>query len=192
VLKRVVVIILFFHLMAAPNLIFSQEVEKDSVKVSKVDSASAISRKRANRAALMSAVVPGLGQISNKKYWKLPILYSATGAIVYFIHSNNVEYKKFKQALVFRNDTDSLTTDDFPRFTNEDLTVRKDYYRRNRDLSYIFAVVLYSLNIIDAYVDAQLMNFDVSDDLSIRTTPAINYLHDGSPVASLQFTFSFK
>src|SRR5690349_13122281 len=103
------------------------------------DSLTVRDKKRANKMALMSAVVPGLGQIGNKKYWKLPILYGASGVLIYFIHTNNSEYKKFKQALVYRSDNDSTTNDDFPRFTKEDLTVRKDYYRRNRDLSYIFA-----------------------------------------------------
>jgi len=156
------------------------------------DSLTTASNKRANKTALMSAIVPGLGQINNKKYWKLPILYGASGVLIYFIHSNNVEYKKFKNALILRNDKDSLTVDDYPRYTNEDLTVRKDYYRRNRDLSYIFAGVLYTLNIIDAYVDSQLMNFDVGDNLSIRSGGTFNYLQGGVPVPSLEVVLTFK
>lgn len=156
------------------------------------DSLTHSSNKRANRAALYSAIVPGSGQIVNKKYWKLPLIYGGAGVLIYFIKSNNTEYKKFKTALVYRNDNDPLTIDDYPRFTNEDLTVRKDYYRRNRDLSYVFAGVLYTLNIIDAYVDSQLLNFDVSDNLSIRSGGTINYLANGKSVPSLLFTINFK
>ena len=156
------------------------------------DSLTTLSKKRANRAALMSAVLPGLGQIYNKKYWKVPLIYGGATALIYFVSVNNKEYKKFKEAIVFRNDKDSLTVDNYPRYTNEDLTVRKNYYRRNRDLSYIFTGLLYTLNILDAYVDSQLMNFDISDDLSIHTGGIINYNQYGSPVISFQLILSLK
>ena len=162
----------------------ASEGEKDSLTIA--------AKKRANKAALMSAVLPGLGQIYNEKYWKLPILYGGATALIYFISENNKEYKKFKQAIILRNDDDSTTTDDFPRFTNEDLSVRKNYYRRNRDLCYIFTGLLYTLNILDAYVDSQLMNFDISDDLSLQSGGKINYTHDGLAVFSFQFVLSFK
>ena len=156
------------------------------------DSLTIAAKKRANKAALMSAILPGLGQIYNEKYWKLPILYGGATALIYFISENNKEYKKFKQAIILRNDDDSTTTDDFPRFTNEDLSVRKNYYRRNRDLSYIFTGLLYTLNILDAYVDSQLMNFDISDDLSLHSGGKINYTHDGLAVFSFQIVIHFK
>ena len=140
----------------------------------------------------MSAIVPGLGQVYNKKYWKVPIIYGGSAVLIYFIVENNKEYNKYKEAIVSRNDNDSSTVDNFPRYTNEDLTVRKNYYRRNRDLSYIFAGVLYTLNILDAYVDSQLMNFDISDDLSLHSGGTINYTQYGLPVLSFQLVLSFK
>ncbi len=155
------------------------------------DSLTRTAKKRATKMALMSAVVPGLGQFNNKKYWKLPILYGASGTLYYFIKTNNSEFKKFKNALIIKTDTNSLTVDLYDRYTVEDLTVRKDYYRRNRDLSYILASVLYALNIIDAYVDSQLMNFDVSDNLSLRTGGTIMD-SGGIPTAGLHFTLMFK
>ena len=174
----------FLILFFCPVLTFAGGNESDSLTL--------LSKRRANKATLMSAVVPGLGQIYNKKYWKLPILYGASGALIYFIKTNDTEFNKFRKALLYRYDEDSLTADIYPRYTDEDLTVRKDYYRRNRDLSYILAVVLYSLNIVDAYVDSQLMNFDISDNLSLRSGGTLNYLHDGSPVACINFVLSFK
>jgi hypothetical protein len=156
------------------------------------DSVSVIARHRANRAALFSAVVPGLGQAYNKKYWKVPLIYAGFGTLYYFVSTNNTEYQKFRKALIYRNDSDSGTVDEFTNFTDVDLTTRRDYYRRNRDLSYIIAGVLYTLNIIDAYVDSQLMDFDISDDLSMHSTPALFYIADGRSAAGLQLTFTFR
>jgi hypothetical protein len=170
--------------MACNGQIFASDETKDSLTIH--------ANRRANKAALMSAVIPGLGQTINKKYWKLPILYGGSAALIYFIDANNKEYKNFKKALVYRNDNESLTLDNYPRFTNEDLTVRKDFYRRNRDLSIILAGVLYTLNILDAYVDAQLLNFDVGDNLSLHTGGTIEYGYGSVPVPALAFYISFK
>ena len=158
----------------------------------KEDSLATLSRKRANRIALQSAILPGFGQATNHKYWKIPVIYAGFGAFAYFIDSNNKNYKIYKTAFLYRNDNDSTTIDQFPNFTTDDIKVRKDYYRRNRDLSYILTVVLYSLNIIDAYVDAQLRNFDISEDLSLRTDPFVGQLHRGETVAGLRLTFTLK
>ncbi len=156
------------------------------------DSSAMAQKKQANRIALQSAILPGLGQISNHKYWKVPIIYGGFAALVYFIDFNNKNYQDYKTAFLYRNDGDSLTIDAFPNFTADDIKVRKDYYRRNRDLSYILTVVLYSLNIVDAYVDAQLRNFDISEDLSLRTDPFVGQLNAGAPVAGLRLTFTLK
>lgn len=156
------------------------------------DSLSSISKKRANKTALLSAIIPGLGQIYNKKYWKVPVIYGGTTALIYFISENNKEYKKYKEAILYRSDSDTTTVDVFPRYTNEDLSVRKNYYRRNRDFCYIFAGLLYTLNILDAYVDSQLMNFDISDNLSLHSWGTINYSQYGLPVVSLQLVLTLK
>ncbi len=156
------------------------------------DSLSQLSRKRSNRIALQSAILPGLGQASNQKYWKIPVIYAGFGTLVYFIDMNNDNYKKYKTAFLYRNDNDSSTIDDFPKFSSDDIRVRKDYYRRNRDLSYILTAALYTLNIIDAYVDAQLRDFDVSEDLSLRTDPYVDHSLNGEMFAGLRLTFTIK
>ena len=166
------------------NIANAQIAQKDSISLS--------AKERANRAALFSAIIPGLGQVYNKKYWKLPILYAGFGTLYYFISSNNTELKKYKTALILRNDNDSNTVDQFPRFSDADLTVRKDFYRRNRDLSYILTGVLYTLNIIDAYVDSQLMDFDISDDLSMHTAPTLFQTPGSEMRAGLQLIFTFR
>jgi hypothetical protein len=177
-------ILLLFVSTLFSNSVFASDERKDSLTLT--------AKKRANRAALMSAILPGSGQVYNKKYWKVPIIYGGGAVLAYFISFNNTEYNKYKDASIYRADSDSTTTDNYPNFTDEDLEVRKDYYRRNRDLCYIFAGLLYTLNILDAYVDSQLMDFDVSDNLSMKTGGTFNYLSDGSPVVSLQLVFNFK
>ena len=172
-------------------LLLSNSFHLFAIEESK-DTLTDFAKKRANKAALMSALLPGLGQAYNKKYWKIPVIYGGAVTLVYFISVNNSEYKKFNSAIIYRNDNDSSTIDDYPNYTNEDLTVRKNYYRRNRDLSYIFLGLLYTLNIVDAYVDSQLMNFDITDDLSLHSGGKINYLSNGIPVMSLQLVLNFK
>ena len=140
----------------------------------------------------MSAIIPGAGQVANKKYWKVPVIYGGAAVIAYFIKINNDEYNKYKEARIYKSDNDSTTVDPYPQFSDLEVKTREDYYRRNRDLSYIFAGVLYVLNIVDAYVDSQLMDFDVSDNLSLRINPAINSTIYNEPVPSLNLVFSFK
>jgi len=105
--------------------------------------------------------------------------------LVYFIDFNQKYYKTFKTAYLYRTDGDSTTIDAYPNYTNEDLLVRKDYYRRNRDLCYILTGAVYVLNIIDAYVDAHLKDFDVGDDLTLQIHPSFNLLSNGMPVTGL-------
>ncbi len=156
------------------------------------DSLTVAAKKRANKVALMSAIVPGLGQVMNKKYWKVPIIYGGGLTLAYFIKINNQEYKNYQEALIQRSDTNSTAEEQYPNFSDQELKNRKDYYRRNRDLCYIFAGVLYVLNIVDAYVDAQLMDFDVSDNLSLRINPYLNATQTFQPVPSLNIVLNFK
>jgi hypothetical protein len=148
--------------------------------------------KRANRAALYSAVIPGLGQAYNKKYWKLPILYGGGIALGLAIQFNDENYKTFKRAYQYRVDTLSSTVDEFETVypDAESLLLRKDYYRRTRDLMYIVSGVVYVLQIIDAYVDAHLATFDVSDDLTMRAQPSLQITRKYEPVASMTLSFS--
>lgn len=147
---------------------------KDQAKESKalpVDSNHLHSPKRAT---IYSAILPGLGQAYNKKYWKIPVIYAGLGATGYFFFYNNKEYQRTRKALVNRLDTDSLTIDtEFtdPRYTNEFLQDRKNYFRRNRDLSAIIGILVYVANIIDADVDAHLTYFNVDNNLSLQVMP---------------------
>ena len=178
---RLVLILLLFA-CSFPTLLSAQ----------KTDSVSVVNKK-ANKAALMSALLPGLGQAYNKSYWKIPVIYAGLGTLVYFVKTNNEEYQNFYNAYKVRLDGDSTTMDNqYPNLSDEDILVRKDYYRRNRDLSYVLIGVVYVLNIVDAYVDAQLKEFDISDNLSLKTSPWIAPSLDGSQMAGVSFRLTFR
>lgn len=128
------------------------------------------------KAAFLSALFPGLGQAYNRKYWKVPIAMAAVGTGIGFIAYNTKQYNDHRMAYITRTDNNPDTeyeTSETIRYQTDDLTTLYDYYRRNRDLSYIVTVGIYALNIIDAIVDGHLYNFDISDDLSNRFEPRV-------------------
>lgn len=124
-----------------------------------------------HKATMYSAVVPGLGQIYNKKYWKLPVIYGLTGVFIYAFDFNNNQYNKYKNAYA---EFDTGERVEFEGYTNKEIILRlKDNYRRNRDLNVILLAGVYMLNIIDATVDAHLFNYDISEDLSLNIQPSM-------------------
>lgn len=126
------------------------------------------------KAAIMSAVIPGLGQIYNEKYWKAGLLYAAIGGMGYGLKWNIDRYKIYQQAYLSRIDNDS--TNDalyFPGISDGKLKSDRNYYRENRDRLILGLGVLYALQIIDAHVDAHLREFDINEDLAFK--PAIGF-----------------
>lgn len=139
-----------------------------------------------NRAVWMSALFPGLGQVYNRRYWKLPIVVGGYLGLAYAISWNNTMLTDYQRAYRDIMDNDPSTNsymDFFPPTTQESdldknwltnlLKSRKDFYRRNRDLCIIGMVGVYLLAMVDAYVDASLSHFDISPDLSMDLTPAL-------------------
>jgi hypothetical protein len=163
-----------------------------------------------HKATFYSAIFPGLGQIYNKKYWKLPIVYGAIGGLGYAIHFNSTNYVKYKNAyrdFLIRDPGNrsylkvlpvNLTAEDVETpgvladWFEQALENKREYYKRYRDLSYIGMAAIYVLNMIDATVDAHFYNFDVSDDLSMKVQPVIM---DYNPVTGntigIQMALSF-
>jgi hypothetical protein len=126
------------------------------------------------RATLYSAVLPGLGQAYNKKYWKIPVIYAGFGTFAYMVSFNAHEYDLFRDAYNHKTiygDLEPPVNDYEARYTTEALKSGKDYYRRNRDLDYILASIWYVLNVIDATVDAHLFDWEVGEDLAISLRP---------------------
>lgn len=117
------------------------------------------------RAAFYSAILPGLGQAYNKKYWKIPIVYGALGTGVYFYVTNNDEYHRFRNAYKQRL---AGKDDEFKgQYSDATLISAQRTFQRNRDLSLLITVGLYVLNIVDANVDAHLLQFNVNNRLSL-------------------------
>lgn len=139
-----------------------------SVAFSQADTVKNVAVKSPTKAMLMSAVVPGLGQFYNESYWKIPIIYGLAGYFIYEIRQNDKNYRYYRDLFV-----QSIKT------TGGDYRYKRlrDFYRDQRDLFGIYLFVLYIANIVDAYVDAHLYNFDVGENLSIQLSPVKIKLH---------------
>ncbi len=162
-----------------------------------------------HKASFYSAILPGLGQAYNRKYWKIPILYAGIGAMGYAISFNVKYYRGYKAAYrdFIIQDPNNKSYLEYlpPSWTEEDLENpqnatwfenalenKKDYYRRYRDLSFIGMALIYVLNIVDASVDAHLSSFDISDDLSLKIDPVlINPYRSKDVGAGLKLSFNF-
>lgn len=170
------------------------------------------------RSTMYAAALPGLGQIYNRKYWKVPFVYAGFGAMGYFVTVNTKSYNKFISAYQDFNDivpeTDSYISlldelvgidpkeydpvlypkDAKPSSTEwvkTTLTNGVDYYRKYRDLSYIGIAAWYILTIIDAHVDASLFDYDITDDLKASVIP-MNFNYTGvSPGITIGITKTF-
>ena len=142
-------------------------------------------------ATICSAVIPGLGQVYNKKYWKVPLIYGGMGALLYVASNSNAMYGVYKESYRVRVDTTSTAEElEFTqrKFSNEQLVINKEQYRKTRDLSYIFCGLLYVINIVDAAVDAHFYSFDVGDNLSFRLAPGV-FQSNLIPVVKIGFRF---
>ena len=147
------------------------------------------------RALWLALVIPGGGQIYNRKYWKLPLVYGGFMGCIYAMSWNNMMYKDYAQAYLDIMDDDPNTAS-YNKFlhlgrqitpSNQDrykeiFRKRKDRFRRYRDLSFFVMIGVYALSVIDAYVDAELSVFDISKDLSLKLQPAVigNSMINGS------------
>ncbi|WP_394348794.1 MULTISPECIES: DUF5683 domain-containing protein [Bizionia] len=141
-----------------------------------------------SRAAFYSAILPGLGQAYNKKYWKIPIVYAAIGTGIYFYIDNNTEYKKVRNA--YKRRLAGFSDDEFQgRITDDGLREAQKTLRRNKELSLLVTVGLYALNIIDANVDAHLLQYNIDDNLSLKPHYEIDQFDN---TGRLGLTFNLK
>ena len=187
--------------------IFSQRIIADSANIKTVAknsgkkqiSDTAKKKEHSPRiATIRSAIFPGLGQIYNKKYWKLPIVYGAMGgaAGVFLFNFGNYKATRFAYKVkynmrVLKTDSakyDKIRADLIP-LSEESLRFYRNQFRRDIDYSAIFFLVMWGLNIVDATVDAHLKSFDVSPDLSLKIKPGYS---DLAKTNGLSLIFTFK
>ncbi|OZV67621.1 DUF5683 domain-containing protein [Winogradskyella aurantia] len=181
--------------------IFSQK-EKDSTNISLEESPiianktlkkQAIDPLRPSKAAFYSAVLPGLGQAYNKKYWKIPLVWGAIGTGIYFYVRNDRQFDRYRDA--YKRRLAGFKDDEFygsgatPAISNDALIRAQQQFRRNKEVSLLVTVGLYVLNIIDANVDAHLMQFNVNEDLSLSPHFQYNEMENSS---DLGLTLNFK
>jgi TM2 domain-containing membrane protein YozV len=127
------------------------------------------------KATLFSAVLPGLGQIYNKKYCKVPVIYAGFGVMTYFIYTNTDEYLDFRCAYI--ESVNGITNGNYAylvnRYSEQELLSAIEYYRRNLEISVLITALWYVLNIIDATVDAHLFTYNISQNLALRVAPGL-------------------
>lgn len=193
-------IAIFSAIVIIPGISFGQVEDSVSTDSVKIESKPEKKKKEIKeyelyprKAAFRSAVLPGWGQATNRQIWKLPVVYGLIGASGYFLYTNHTNYVDYRAAYAAASDDDSLTT--HPLMTNFPLTTTlktyRDDYRKQRDLMVILTLGAYALNVIDAYVFAHLMDFDVSDDLTLHVSPTIFSNIAAQPQAGLALKLRF-
>ena len=184
-----------------PFLVFAQNKDKksqgklDEVNIVVLDSTARkpIDPLSPARAAFYSAILPGLGQAYNKKYWKIPIVYAALGTGIYFYLDNDKEYNRYRDA--YKRRLAGFTDDEFygsgssPNISNDGLIRAQRTLRRNKELSLLITIGIYALNIIDANVDAHLLQYNVDDNLALK--PHFNF-NEFDATTNLGLTLNFK
>ena len=130
------------------------------------------------KATIMSACLPGLGQIYNRKWWKVPIVYAGLGGIGYLAYNNYSEYSSYLHAYEYKTGDlpegvtlNQYETDLANKYSDSQLQTYKESYRRDFELYSILTVAWYGLNILDACVDGHLYTYDIGDDLSLSIDP---------------------
>lgn len=142
------------------------EVYKDSARIA-LERMTTVAVRR-------SAILPGWGQITNKKWWKVPIIYGGVVGLVISYDVAQSGYKEYLKEAQHRANNNNLPENEkFINYNTEFIIQGKDFYRRNRDLTFLLAGGLYALNLIDAYIDAKMFRYDISDDLSLKFNPLV-------------------
>lgn len=165
---------------------FSQEIG-DALKAKDTIKKEEINPLTPAKAAFYSAIVPGLGQAYNKKYWKIPLVYGAIGTSLYFYIDNNKKYHSYRDA--YKRRLAGFNDDQYDYLDDSRLIAAQRFYQRNRDLSLLVSVAFYILNIVDANVDAHLIQFNVSEKLSFK--PDL-YPNDLTAKPNLGFSLNYK
>ncbi len=141
------------------------------------------------KAAFYSAILPGLGQAYNKKYWKIPLVYGAMGTSIYFYIDNNKKYHNYRDA--YKQRRAGYPDPEYAYLDDARLIAAQRFYQRNRDLSLLLTAAFYILNIVDANVDAHLIQFNVNDNLSFGPDVYQNEINY-KPNVGLTINFKFQ
>jgi len=171
----------------------SGHAQADSIRTELADS---IREKQHSptKATLMSACLPGLGQLYNRKYWKIPIVYAGLGVMAYFIIFNANEYLTFKCAYIESSygNMNGSYADLVQKYTADELLSAREYDQRNLEISCLITAGIYAVKILDASVDANLATFNISDRLTMKVGPSIQpYGLQGQTSTGLKLSLHF-
>ena len=163
--------IILFLFFIGNSIVFAQTKTEDAIITAKeTEKPDNIDPLTPAKAAFYSAILPGLGQAYNKKYWKIPLVYGAIGTTLYFYIDNKKKYNEYRDA--YKSRLAGNPDPDYDYLTDTQLISAQEFYQRNASLSGLFVIGFYVLNIIDANVDAAILQFNVNKNLSL--TPDIS------------------
>lgn len=182
-LKRLLILLLM-SIIVSFNAIAQEGTRQTETQQAGTRQATSVQKKHnPKKATIYSAVLPGLGQAYNKKYWKIPIVYAGIGTIFYIADMNGDYYRDYRDAFDYQSGLKTDVNEEIQslakRYSSASLISLRDYYRRNMELSWIIMAVWYGVNIIDACVDAHFFEYDIGDDLTLKVEPMIqtNYAY---------------
>lgn len=146
-----------------------------------------------SKAAFYSAIFPGMGQIYNKKYWKAPIVWGALALPVYYYQINNSDYKRYRTAYKLRKNglPDEFIVDGVEIVSTQTLETAQEQLRENRDMSLLTGVILYILQIVEASVNAHLIQFNTDDNLTVKPQLIFDPIRIETPSIGLTFKYNF-
>ncbi len=190
IMKKFIYFFIFLTFVLFHNEINAQN---DTLAVKKIE------KKKLNsvtKATWLATFIPGAGQIYNKKYWKVPILYTGLGVLGYFIYENNQLYLDFKDSFDQKYNRSvglpyNAANDPFPFLRMETVRLNRDFSARNRNFLIIITGLVHGLSILDAHVDAHLKTFDISDKLTLKIEPYQDYLYN-SPFAGVSLKLNWR
>jgi hypothetical protein len=189
-----VVIITFF----SANLLAQQDsipkfLKVKDLKINKKTKGGIYNPLAPSKAAFYSAIFPGMGQIYNKKYWKAPIVWGALAIPAYYYQINNSDYKRFRTAYKLRKNglVDEFTIDGQEIVSIETLETAQKQLRENRDMSLLSGVIIYILQIVEASVNAHLLQFNTDDNLSFKPTMIADPIRFEAPAIGLKIKYTF-
>lgn len=180
-------ILLLLSIILSCNAVAQEEMQqvgtRQTTSVQEQDNTTVTKKHNPKKATIYSAVLPGLGQAYNKKYWKIPIIYAGIGTIFYIADMNGDSYRDYRDAFDYQAGLKTDVNEEIQslanRYSSTNLISLRDYYRRNMELSWIIMAVWYGVNIIDACVDAHFFEYDIGDDLTLKVEPMVqtNYAY---------------
>jgi hypothetical protein len=196
-LRLPLIFISIFFVLASSGQKVRSSTYEDSLPAATVDSLIK-AQHSPRKAAIRSAIIPGWGQIYNKKYWKVPIVWGALGVTGYIFFNNLHTYEdlKFSYAAKYKASVPPYDSIDYKQIKDkympidpEALKAGRNQYRQYIDYAAVFFIIFWGLNVVDAAVDAHLKAFDISPDLSLRIKPQYNPL---AKAGGVSFVFNFK